>query len=152
MIGILGHDCALSEYTGSGTSWTNGMNLLWNMPLVQARSLNLLTSSSAHYKCITDAPAIHSWLYTNIKGPNINITLNIIENKRALRPRYCSVKLYGARSTWRIRWVLVSIMPQVQDRSFDLFCTMGYVPPPALTPLPQISNTQTHTHTKPPMN
>ena len=55
----LGYNHALNSYIGHRTTWANEMNfvlnLLWIMPLVQDRSLNLLTSSPACYHCATDA-------------------------------------------------------------------------------------------------
>ena len=53
---VLGHDSALQGYFGPGTNWANEMNFVMNHPLVQDRSLDLLTSSPVCYHCATDAP------------------------------------------------------------------------------------------------
>ena len=55
MNGVLDHNSALQGYTGLGATWSNDMNLLRIMPLVQDQSLDLLISSPAHYHCATDA-------------------------------------------------------------------------------------------------
>ena len=55
MIGVLGHDSALSGYTGPGTTWVNGINFVMNHALAQDRSLDLMVSSPAHYHCTMDA-------------------------------------------------------------------------------------------------
>ena len=54
MNGVLGHDS--EGYTEQEATWANWMNFVINMPLVQDRLLDLLTSSPARYQCITDAP------------------------------------------------------------------------------------------------
>ena len=48
---ILDHNAALHllGYLGLGTTWANEMNLLRILPLVQDRSLDLLTSSPPRY-------------------------------------------------------------------------------------------------------
>ena len=56
MNGGLGHDSALQDYTGPGTTWANEMILLWIMPLAQDRSFDLLASGPARYHCTTDVP------------------------------------------------------------------------------------------------
>ena len=54
MNGVLGHDSAL--YTGKGTTLANEINFVVN-PQVRDHSLNLLTSSPAHYHYAMDAPS-----------------------------------------------------------------------------------------------
>ena len=55
MNGLLGYDSALEGYTGLKTTWVND------------QSLDLLTSSPAHYHCATDAPSymyiLHIYYY-----------------------------------------------------------------------------------------
>ena len=55
MIGILGHNSALLRLYWSGDHGRMRWILLWNMPLVQDRSLDLLASSPTRYQCTTDA-------------------------------------------------------------------------------------------------
>ena len=52
MNGVLSHDSTLRGYAGPGTTWANEMNFVTNHALVQDRSLDLLSSSSAHYQFI----------------------------------------------------------------------------------------------------
>ena len=52
--GILGHNTEVQGYTGPWTTWANEMNFVMNMPLVQDPSLDLLSSSPAHYHSTTE--------------------------------------------------------------------------------------------------
>ena len=52
----LGHDSAFKGILSRGQPGMMKWILLWNMLLVQVRSLDLLTISPARYHCTTDAP------------------------------------------------------------------------------------------------
>ena len=57
IMNVLGHDSALvSQFWAGDTPGIIRWILLWIMPLVQDRSLDLLASSPARYQWITDAP------------------------------------------------------------------------------------------------
>ena len=51
--------CTCKVILGRGQPGLIRWILLWIMPLVQDRSLNLLTCSPARYHCATDAPCLH---------------------------------------------------------------------------------------------
>ena len=52
MNSVLGHNSALYGYTGPGTTLANEMNLLWIMPQVQDRSLDIqLQSKTQMFDC-----------------------------------------------------------------------------------------------------
>ena len=63
--------------------------LLWIMPLVQDGSLYLLASSTARYHC-----TVKKW------------------NEWCFRPRFCTVRLYWARTTWanKINFVMNHVL------------------------------------------
>ena len=63
--GARGHDAALQGYTGPGRTWANEINFAI-MTLMQDRSLDLLTSSPAHYQCATGALMFMSFTTKNL--------------------------------------------------------------------------------------
>ena len=66
---VLGHDSLRVDYTGTGTTWANEMNI----PQVQDRSSDVLTSSPARYHCATDA------LFYEL--PYEQLVISFIDNK-----------------------------------------------------------------------
>ena len=46
-------------------------------------------------------------------------------NEWCFRPRICMVRYTGQGTIWLIRWILLWIMPLVQDRSLDLLTSYG---------------------------
>ena len=86
IIGVLGHDSALYGYTGPETTWAIEMNFV--MPLVQDRSLDLLTSSLERYHCATDAPSLVNTSIT-LKPLCHDKTLHIINSNVTVKYYVC---------------------------------------------------------------
>ena len=56
MNGVLGHDSALSGYTGPGTTWANEMNFGMEHAPGAGSLLDMLTCSPVLYHCAMAAP------------------------------------------------------------------------------------------------
>ena len=75
--------CTVRLYWARGQPWLMRWILCWNMPLVQDRSLHLLTSNPARYQYATDAPG----------PPRLP---EYIINLKVLKQTLCMSKIY----TW----------------------------------------------------
>ena len=93
----------------------NEMNLLWIMPLVQDRSLDLLTSSPARYHCTTDAPEARQELLRTI---TVNISLNT----------YINICLSTARQTFNQLHLAVCLeISQSIENETNSGCNAPYI-------------------------